>query len=153
MDESKPPGIRIAQIYVAQALFGHVEHAFSMPSNTPVGEIPTQINVKVGESPADKVGFCSLTVRSDPEAKTLYRFSVEMVLLAEVGPEPNMELPVYLTRSGPPTLYPFIREVVASLSSKGRFGTLWLPPMNFATISEKILKERAEKAEATAVAD
>lgn len=150
MDESKEPGIKISQIYLGQAHFGHIENALALPPNTPIKDIPTQIGVQVGVNSSDKVGFCVLSIRSDPEVKeSLYQFHVEMVLVVGETPDPNMPLPEYLTRSGPPTLYPFIREVVASMSSKGRFGTLWLPPINFAAISEKLLKEQTAKATAS----
>lgn len=143
MDKTKEPGIKISQIYLARSLFGHIENAMAMPPNTPVGLIPTDINVQIGVQDAEKVGFCSLTVKSNPESKSLYQFLVEMVLIVEESGEPNMSLEDYVTRAGPPTLYPFIRETIASMSSKGRFGTLWLPPINFVPITENLLKQRA----------
>jgi preprotein translocase subunit SecB len=142
VDETKPPGIKLSQIYLANAHFGHIENAISLSPTTPVPGISTQINVQIGMSEDEQKGFCSMTVGSDPEDKTLlYQFHIEMVLVAEADPEPNLPLKEYLMRAGPPTLYPFIRETLASLSLKGRFGALWLPPTNFTGTAEKMLAD------------
>lgn len=145
MDEKKEPGIRIGQIFLLRSYFEHAENALELPPTTPIGEIPTSINVKAGVDETNKRGLVSLTVGSAEGATSLYRFHVEMCAVVEEASAPNMSLHDYVVRSGPPMLYPFAREVVASLTSKGRFGPIWLPPMNFVAIAEKMIAQQAEE--------
>jgi hypothetical protein len=56
-----------------------------------------------------------------------------------------MPLDRYFTTSGAALLYPFVRQVVADLTWRGRFGPVWLNPMNVAamplTVSSEPLPE------------
>lgn len=143
MDETKQPGITISQVYLANARFGHIENALAISPTTPIGDIATVINVQVGMSTDEDKGFCSVTVASDPtDSKSLYQFHVEMVLVVEAGAAANLPVKDYLMKAGAPTLYPFIRETLASMTGKGRFGALWLPPFNFSETTENLRKEQ-----------
>lgn len=60
-----------------------------------------------------------------------------MTALIEVKPgEANMPLEKYATISGVSLLYPFLREAVANLTQRGRFGPVWLSPLNVAAAVE-----------------
>jgi preprotein translocase subunit SecB len=139
MDETKDPGIKIAQIFLARARFDHATNAAALPPSTPVGNIKTSVAVNVAMNDEETAGMVSVTVASTPDSEGLYSFDVEMIAIVELLPNANMPIRQYLKQSGPPTLYPFIRETVASLSAKGRFGPVWIPPMNFAAIAEGLV--------------
>ncbi len=64
---------------------------------------------------------------------------------AEHGKE-NMPIEQYVRSSGPATLFPFIRQVVADLTSKGRFGPLWLSPVNFVAMAQNLRPVEGEEA-------
>lgn len=138
MDETKQPGIRISHIFIARSHFEHTANAAELPPNTPVGEMPLAVNVGVGVNPEGTVGIVSVTVATQPESKALYRLLVEMVGIIEAGSDSNMSLRDYVTKAGPPTLYPFVREAVASMTQRGRFGAIWIPPFNFAAITNEL---------------
>jgi hypothetical protein len=75
-----------------------------------------------------------LQVASDPtDPNAVYRFVVEMCALIEQVPgQENMTPHEYVTSgAAAATLYPFVRETVANLTWKGRFGPIWLNPFNF----------------------
>jgi len=52
---------------------------------------------------------------------------------------PNMPLDRYFTTSGAALLYPFVRQVVADLTSRGRFGPVWLNPMNVTAVPLSVM--------------
>lgn len=144
MDETKPPGIQIGQIFLLRALFEHAPNALTVPPNTPIANIKTAVNARIGINEDGQNGYVVLTVQTAPDEEALYHFHVEMMLLVRVAEEPNLELREYLARSGPATLYPFARETVASLTMKGRFGPIWISPLNFVAVGEQLLKATPE---------
>lgn len=144
-DETKPPGIRISQIFTARALFEHTVNAIELAPTTPIGEIKTSINVSIGVNNEETAGFVSVIAESDADSTGLYRFHVEMVLLAEADVDSNLSLREYLRNAGAPTLYPFIRETVANLTGKGRFGAAWIPPFNFTAVSELLAEKEKDR--------
>lgn len=132
-DRTKPPGIMLGQIFLERAQFGHREDALMLPANTPLGEPNLLFSFKGGVAPDDKTGFVRVTVQSKPDERPLYNIDVAMVALVQTqkGKE-NMPLRDYVRTAAPTMLYPFVREVVANLTWRGRFGPLWLVPMNVA---------------------
>ena len=138
MDTTKPPGIRIAQIFLTKSHFEYTVNPVELPPNTAVGEINTTIEVQLSVDDADNVGVVSVSVSTAPESTGLYRFQVEMTAIVDRVGEPNMPIREYVRSAGPPTIYPFLREAVASLTGKARFGAVWLPPVNFAAIASQI---------------
>jgi len=132
-DRTRPPGILVGQIFLDRAHFGHREDALVLPPDTPLGQPNLTFSFEGGVSPDEKTGFVRVTVRSKPEERPLYNLDVAMVALiqAETGKE-NMPLRDYVRTAAPTMLFPFIREVVANLTWRGRFGPLWLVPMNIA---------------------
>lgn len=132
MDETKNPGLQISQIFLLRAEFGHREDALSLPANTREGEQRVGINVQFREHNEGRAASVWLRVSSDPEATTaLYRYSVEMVGVVEATPgEENLPPREYIVKAGVTLLFPFVRETLANLTMRGRFGPLWIKPFN-----------------------
>jgi preprotein translocase subunit SecB len=42
-------------------------------------------------------------------------------------------------------LYPFLREAVANLTGRGRFGPVWLNPFNFMLLAQEVANEGTAK--------
>ena len=147
MDPSKPPGILIAQILLERAVFDHREDFLALPPNTPLGAPTITLTTTAGESPDKKRGIIKLRVQTRREQRPLYNLDVEMTALveAEHGKE-NMPIEQYVRSSGPATLFPFIRQVVADLTSKGRFGPIWLSPVNFVAMEQNLRPVEGEEA-------
>jgi preprotein translocase subunit SecB len=131
MDQTKDPGLKIAQIFLLQAQFSHREDVLTLPYNHPVGELNLELETKMGTNPEGTGGIVTVTVRTRDEDNPIYRFAIEMAALIEEDPATkNMKPEAYLATSGGALLYPFVREIVASLTWKGRFGPIWLKPVN-----------------------
>lgn len=145
MDEAKQPGLKIAQIYLSSVQFKHREDALSFPPNTKV-ELSISVSVSTAEGAEGKAGLIKIGVRTVGDDAPLYHFDMEMVGLIEADTDdPNLRLRDYLGVQGPVLLYPFLREAVANVTGRGRFGPVWLRPFNFGAIATP---QQAEEANA-----
>jgi preprotein translocase subunit SecB len=145
VDPSKPPGIQVAQIFLQRAIFAHREDSLALPPTTPIGTPDITLTTTAGQSADSKRGIITLRVQTKPEQRPLYSLDIEMTALVEVqeGME-NMPVERYIRVSGPAMVYPFIRQVVADLTSKGRFGPLWLNPVNFIAAAQTLRSAAGE---------
>lgn len=136
MDESKQPGLRIAQIFLQSAQFRHRDDALALPADTRPGETSLQVQIRVMGFKEKNAAAVSLRAATDPEDKdTLYQFSVEMMALVEEMPgQENMPAERYVAQMGSTLLFPFLRESVANLTMRGRFGPIWLKPFNLQAV-------------------
>jgi preprotein translocase subunit SecB len=147
-DPSKQPGVKIAQILLERATFRHRDDYLIVATPPHPDAIVGTINVQVesGLSEDQKTGLVRMRVQTIPENRPFYELDVAMIALALVDEAaPNMPLDRYFTTSGAALLYPFVRQVVADLTWRGRFGPVWLNPMNVAamplTVSSEPLPE------------
>lgn len=126
--------LSISHAILEGARFAHVgnfmgEEATNLPD-------PHTVNLEVGLmdiQDTDKA-VVRLMVKSDD--KSQYNFQVSYLLLLKLEPEDGDEtgskLQQQLAVTGATMLMPMVRECIANLTMRGRFGALWLPPMNFA---------------------
>lgn len=80
----------------------------------------------------------TLSVASDPEDQSSrYDFEVRMVGIFEpISGAANMALADFMVVNGGAILYPFAREAVANLTSRGHYGPIWLNPFNIHTVAQ-----------------
>ena len=133
MDETKQPGVKIAQILLEHVTFGHRDgYLTSAGPATPDAIVGTlNVEVQTGLSENGENGLLRLRVRTIPENKPFYELDIAMVALLTVDEAaPNMPLAQYVHTVGATLLYPFMRQVVAELTWRGRFGPVWLNPIN-----------------------
>lgn len=157
MDPTKPAGIRFDQVFLRTAHFSHREDALMLPPATP--HPPDQrVNLRVNfyegvKGPSAGVG---LTVSTDPnDTRLLYQFEVEMIALASQEPgQENMPPAEYVQGPALMSLVPFLREAIANLTLRGRFGPIWLSPINIQQFlleqSAKIADSRSQSADEAA---
>ena len=134
MDKNQQPGILIAQVYLERAQFSHRDDASNLPPNS-----AWQPNMKVGfqggVAPDEQTGFVRITVQTKPEERPLYNIDLTMIALVAVDAKrENLPLKDYVRGAAPAMLYPFVREAVAGLTWRGRFGPVWLSPFNVAAV-------------------
>ena len=100
------------------------------------------INVQIesGLSEDKRTGLVRMRVQTIPENRPFYELDISMIALVMVDQvAPNMPLDRYFTTSGAALLYPFVRQVVADLTSRGRFGPVWLNPMNVTAVPLSVM--------------
>lgn len=145
MDPAKQPGILIGQILLEQAEFSHREDFLSLPPTTPIERASIGLEIQVGYSPDRKHGLVRIRAHSNPTEKPLYNVDAVMTALIQVDKsQPNMPIEQYLTGHAPAMLYPFVRQAVADLTGRGRFGPLWLSPLNLKAVAHTAMREVAE---------
>ncbi|MBI2401570.1 MAG: protein-export chaperone SecB [Gemmatimonadetes bacterium] len=131
LDRTKQPGIKIGQIFLEEAHFNHRADYLNLPPSTPVSVGDVHVQVQTGLSADLKRGLVRVRVSTIPGSKPMYELRVAMTALVTVDEAaPNMPLDRYLASSGAALLFPFVRELVANLTWRGRFGPLWLSPTN-----------------------
>ena len=143
MDKSKPPGIRIGQVFLEETSFKHRPDYLSLPPSTPaqVGEV--SVAIRAGVSQDELHGLVHLRIITRPENKPLYDFEITMCALFDVDEEAaNLSMSEYVSKYGPALLYPFARQVVADITGRGRFGSVWLSPINLAMAAGTAPKKR-----------
>ncbi len=146
MSQSAEPRIRIGQVFVSSVAFEHREDVLQLSPRTEIGELAIKVGVQIGIQKDGKSGFVKIVVATDNEKNPLYRFAVEMTGIIENDSASNQEAAKdYLIRSGAFMMYPFLREFVANLTTRGRFGPVWLRPMNFKVVAEQIQKQMDEE--------
>jgi len=150
MTDEIAPRLRIAQVFLLSATFRHRGEPLSLPHTTPV--MPQRINVgfQLRSLNDSKAAQILVKVESAPEEgeDSRYEFAVEMTAILEK--EGDTTAPPALLEIGAALLYPFVREVVANLTGRGRFGPVWLNPFNVrAAIKAQTAAETQQPAEAT----
>lgn len=136
MDTSKQPGLQINQVILLEARFAHRKDALTLLPSTPVGELPIQIETKIAGKPGDKVAMIGLRGFTPENAESLYSLSVEIAaIIGAIPGEENLDPYEYAKEMGPAAFFPFLREAIASITMKGRFGPMWLKPVNLVALS------------------
>lgn len=153
IDPNKQPGLTIDQILLVSAEFRHREDFLVLPPDTKFGEVSIVIETRAMQKPDGSAAGIFLLARTNdaPEIaeRALYGFRVEMLALVSVSPGQSNFPPLeFVAGSGVATLFPFLRETVANLTMRGRFGPLWLKPVNvrltIAGLSENIKEDAAK---------
>ena len=133
MDRTKQPGIEIGQVVVERAVFEHRDDYLTLPANTKVEALPLQLRVQYGTDPTKQHGAIKVEINTDRSQRPIYVVEVVIVGLVRVlEGSANMPIEQYATVNGAALLLPFARELVANLTSRGRFGPVWLQPINLA---------------------
>ena len=127
----KPP-FNVAQVFLAHATFQHRGDSLARPKGTP--HHPQRINVGMGAQDANeaKATIVTIAIDTDPndgDDKALYDFSIRMVGIVD-----NVDRTAFtdqqLLEIVATIMFPFVREAVANLTGRGRFGPVWLNPFN-----------------------
>jgi preprotein translocase subunit SecB len=146
MDTTKQPGLRVNQIFIRAVSFEHREDALSLPPSTSVGETTVSISMQHGIAEGGAAGFVAIRVASDNEKNPLYRFDLEMTaLISEEESAKNLPVEEYLKKHGPGLLFPFVREALASITARGRFGAIYLRPFNLRMGTEETPKPQEQE--------
>ena len=136
MDKDKNPGIKVGQVFLKRAEFDHAPGMLETSELRQANEHMIRINVSIalGADDATK-GLVLLSAETRPNNPGCYQFKVEMAGLfeTETGAE-NMTMADYLQGPAIAAMFPFLREAVANITGRGRFGSVWLKALNIAAI-------------------
>jgi preprotein translocase subunit SecB len=146
-DPNRDPGLGIVEIILLSATFTHRPDALSLPRSTQLAsmdlEFSAQVQAQGSTGPA--VLVVGVTSKKDDPA-ALYQFDLKMAVVVAPDPAaPNLPPAEFLAQSGLQTVFPFVREAIANLTMRGRFGPVWLKPVNVRTLSQRMLEDIREK--------
>jgi preprotein translocase subunit SecB len=126
--------LSIAQMVLERCEFSHQENYMSIPSTTPVSKATVDLGVQLVRDKGDKQKVVVRLLASAAKDAT-YRFAITYAVLLMVQVEENEQVPADIDRrlmvTGCTMMFPYMRQVVSSLSSQGRFGPIWLSPTDF----------------------
>lgn len=134
-------GLSIGQIVLEHAHFAHrADYLAQPPTALADGGLATDVQVRLfegtlgsGEEDLGRViaGVSVRVLTKDTNPPPLYTFDVAMTALVIADtPEPTLPPLDFVGQAGFATLFPFLREAVANLTMRGRFGPIWLRPTN-----------------------
>ncbi|MDQ2666309.1 MAG: protein-export chaperone SecB [Gemmatimonadota bacterium] len=132
-DPNRHPGLQLAQIFLRHAHFEHAVEPLGIPP-VAITQATISISFNVTELTTDsgkQAMSVLLRARSTPGFDHPYRIDVVMQgILEPIEGEENFPLADYARVAGATLLFPFLREVVANITGRGRVGALWLKPFN-----------------------
>ncbi len=108
----------------------------------------TQVNIRSGSidvAPNTQEVTLTLTIEAKDNDATLFLAEVAQAGIFFIQGYTAEEKAVLLGSFCPSTLYPFAREAVADLVSRGGFPPLLLQPINFDALYQQALQERAAR--------
>jgi len=128
--EGVAPTVKVAQFFLEHAHLAHRANALGVSSSTTMPPTETIVNVEVAVSADRTTAIVSLQVVVEPSEKALYEYDVKMVALLNLEHLQAEGANKFVALIGATYLFPFVREAVANLTSRGRFGPVWLQPFN-----------------------
>lgn len=116
----------------------------------PHPESPVAVEVELAKAEQPHQYVIKLkTVMDDPGAR--YAMSVTYAVMLSVdleGAAAPENLDSRMMATGATMAFPYTREIISSLSSRGRFGAVWLKPQNFNEIIAGPKQQETEAATA-----
>ena len=94
----------------------------------------------------------SVTVTATVEGQTAFLAEVQQAGIFSIGNLPEPQLAHTIGAFCPTTLFPYARESVANLVSRGSFPQINLAPVNFEALFASYVQQRAAQAQAAAPA-
>lgn len=147
-------GFKLAQVYLISATLGYRFNPLFLPADTKI--TPQAVNVSIGlETSSDgisshvRVGVA--TNREDGDRNAIYDFAVEIgAIVTEVD---RVKFPdALLLEHVAAMIFPFLRETVANLTMRGRFGIVWLNPFDVRSAILSLTQQQQQQ-QAQALAD
>ncbi len=125
----------ISQIVLESAQFKHRDDYLTIPLGKDVGASGVKMNIQVARAEEDPkaAALVRLVARSDENA--VYQFDISYVIFYSMewdeGEDEPGNLDQRLIQTGSNMLLPYVRELVSSLTGRGRFGPTWVAPTTF----------------------
>ena len=107
----------------------------------------TKLNIKSSASevaPDTQEVTLTLTVEAVNEDKTLFMLEIEQAGLFRIQGYSAEEAKMLIGSYCPGTLYPFAREAISDVITRGGFPQLLLQPINFDALYAQALKDRKD---------
>jgi preprotein translocase subunit SecB len=145
--------LQISQILLEGVRFGHVgDFLGQKPSANAASH---SVNFEVQLLDVKEVGKGVVRLKAKSGEGPQYTFEASYLVLFSFKPDnADPEFPKKLAATGAIMLMPMVRELVGNLTMRGRFGQVWLPPVDFtkemgAPLAPKRPKQKPKKGAVT----
>lgn len=146
--EQAQPQFAIQRIYTKDV-------SFETPNSPDIFQIEWKPEVKLDiDSRTNKIAddlyevVLALTVTATLEEKTAFLCEIQQAGIFHIGNMPEAQLAHTLGAFCPGQLFPYAREAVSSLVSRGTFPQLNLAPVNFDALFASYMQKRAAQEQA-----
>lgn len=140
MDNNKQPGIIFRAIHISKINF----EVFPQNSKERRSQLGVEYNPVVTEDKKRVVVSFSIDPMRDI-TNPPFKLHLEMVGIFDVeNNAQNMDLERFGTQHAPALMFPFVREVIASLTSYGPMEPLLLPPINVLALTKNSQGEKTD---------
>lgn len=155
MDTAKHPGVQFAQIFVDSVQFSHRNDALLLPAEAKFPDLSFTVQMQslipVPGAASNLPAAAKLRLATVDSPESQYRIAAEIVaIVVPIEGQENLPPAEYVRAFAGPTLYPFARELIANITMRGRFGPVFLKPINFTLVTTN---EPVSTAEAPASVD
>lgn len=147
-DEQQAPQFAIQRIYTKDI-------SFETPNSPAIFQKEWKPEIKLDlDTRSNKIAdgtfevVLSVTVTATVEDTVAFLAEVEQAGIFTIGNMPEPQIAHTLGAFCPTTLFPYAREAVASLVSRGTFPQLNLAPVNFDALFTSYVQQRAQQAQA-----
>jgi preprotein translocase subunit SecB len=145
VDPKRQPGLRVGQVFLNGAHFGYSVAPLAFPSNVEQPEARINIQVRLATDDSRRTAALFCRAKTSDDSMHMYVFDVEVGAIISVDPGNENLPPVdFLTHSGLSFVFPFLRETVANLTMRGRYGPIWLRPFNMRLMAAEVAAAPAE---------
>lgn len=137
--------IKLAQVLLVEATFRHRPDFLTLPPGQKfeIGDVGVAIGMLVPDE--GEGAFLTVTVETDPARNALYEFRVTMGAVVTPPPGKTVRQSPELAGTAAVVLYPFLREVIANLTSRGRFGPVWIHPIDARSAVKAVTERMVER--------
>ena len=145
-EPTSPPTLNLLTQYIRDLSFENPNAPASIMNNSGAPSISININTQVKKQ-EDEVYAVELTLNAKAEREKDILFNVELVYggVFKIGNVPENQLPPWLMIECPRLLFPFARQILASVTQSGGFPPIMMEPVDFAAIYRQNLAAMAQQ--------
>lgn len=141
VSEVNGPGIRVEQVILEEVVFSHRADFMQLPADTKADIGTATMKVGVGVTDPPDRALLHFDLESSPDNRPVYNVRLRLTAFFSATPQTRDFLRKFATTAGPGLIVPFVREALASITSRGRFGPVWLKAINTRQIVQGLLEE------------
>ncbi len=152
-DAAQAPVWRLVSQYIKDLSFENPNAPASILAGTTTPKFDVNINVGVNKLPNDLYGV-DMTIKAKTTRDDAVLFNIELVYGGAflVRNIPDQQLAPLLMIESPRLLFPFARQILATISQQGGFPPLMMEPVDFAQIYRSNLAALAKAQQEQAAA-
>jgi preprotein translocase subunit SecB len=124
MDKTKPPGISFDDIILKELVFSRKEGYSEKP------ELTVHLESSKSLSPEKDSLVYEMACEIKEKNESFYIKCTMIGLFSVIKEQENMELSEYSELNAPATIFPYIRETIASTTARAKIPPVVIPPMN-----------------------